>query len=211
MDIGERIKRRRKELGLSVDEIAALLNKNRATVYRYESNFIKDLPLTILESLAQVLQTTPAYLMGWDGYNTSKDRCTETNEILLAVKKNVPLVDSIVGGELKFADKNLTIDVPSDEKYVADFAYIITDDSMLGANILKDSAVFIVSCGKIKNNDIVLISLDGELILRRISYDADHIKLWPENSTYKAIIIPNKNEDKFTIVGKAMAYYNMLD
>ena len=65
MKIGERIKSRRLELGLSVDEVADKLGKNRATIYRYEKDDIKDLPITVLEPLAKVLETTPADLMGW--------------------------------------------------------------------------------------------------------------------------------------------------
>ena len=64
MNIGDRIKERRKYLGLSVDEVADRLKKNRATIYRYESNDIENFPVTILEPLAQILQTTPTYLMG---------------------------------------------------------------------------------------------------------------------------------------------------
>lgn len=66
MNTGERIKQRRIELGLSVDEVASRLGKNRATVYRYESNDIENLPTTVLEPLAKILETTPAYLMGWN-------------------------------------------------------------------------------------------------------------------------------------------------
>ena len=65
MSIGERIKNRRKELGLSVDDVANSLGKNRATVYRYESNEIENLPITILEPLSKILKTTTGYLMGW--------------------------------------------------------------------------------------------------------------------------------------------------
>ena len=36
MEIGERIKQRRLELNLTVDELAKRLGKNRATIYRYE-------------------------------------------------------------------------------------------------------------------------------------------------------------------------------
>lgn len=64
MKIGERIKHRRIELGLSVDEVAKKLNKNRATIYRYENNQIENFPITLLEPLAEILQTTPAYLIG---------------------------------------------------------------------------------------------------------------------------------------------------
>lgn len=66
MKIGDRIKQRRLELGLSVDELAEKLNKNRATIYRYESNDIENFPTTVLEPLAKELKTTPAYLMGWE-------------------------------------------------------------------------------------------------------------------------------------------------
>lgn len=66
MNIGERIKNRRLELGLSVDEVAEKIGKNRATVYRYESREIEDLPTSVLEPLAKALRTTPAFLMGWD-------------------------------------------------------------------------------------------------------------------------------------------------
>ena len=66
MKIGMRIKQRRQELGLSVDEVASKLGKNRATVYRYENNDIENLPTTVLEPLALILETTPAYLLGWE-------------------------------------------------------------------------------------------------------------------------------------------------
>lgn len=66
MSVGKRIKERRKELGLSVDDIADKLGKNRATIYRYESDEIENLPITVIEPLAEILKTTPSYLMGWD-------------------------------------------------------------------------------------------------------------------------------------------------
>ncbi len=66
MEIHERIKKRRKELGLSAEAVAEKLNISPATMYRYENNEIKKFPIDILMPLANVLHTTPAYLMGWD-------------------------------------------------------------------------------------------------------------------------------------------------
>lgn len=66
VNIGERIQDRRKELNLSIEEIAKRLNKNRTTVYRYERGDIGNLPLETLKPLAEILETTPAYLMGWE-------------------------------------------------------------------------------------------------------------------------------------------------
>lgn len=66
MSVGKRIKERINELHMSVDELANKLNKNRATIYRYEKGDIENLPIDILEPLAKALDTTPQYLMGWD-------------------------------------------------------------------------------------------------------------------------------------------------
>ena len=66
MTIGERIKKRRKEIGMSVETLAEKLGKNRATIYRYESDQIENMPLSVIEPLAKVLNVSPAYLMGWE-------------------------------------------------------------------------------------------------------------------------------------------------
>ena len=66
MKIGARIKKRRLEIGMSVEELADALGKNRATVYRYENGEIENMPTPILEPIARILNTTPAYLMGYE-------------------------------------------------------------------------------------------------------------------------------------------------
>ena len=73
MTIGERVKQRRLQLGMSADDLAKKINKNRATVYRYESEYIEKLPTTILIPLAEALHTTPAYLMGWEEETPNKN------------------------------------------------------------------------------------------------------------------------------------------
>lgn len=67
MSIGQRIKFLRTKRGMSIDELAIRLGKNRTTIYRYENGDIENLPLDILNPLADALNTTPGYLMGW-GY-----------------------------------------------------------------------------------------------------------------------------------------------
>ena len=73
MDIGTRIKQRRKELGMSAEKLGEILGKNRATIFRYESGYIENLPLDILEPIAKALHTTPAYLMGWEDEQQKND------------------------------------------------------------------------------------------------------------------------------------------
>ena len=78
MNIHERIKEARKELGLSVDEVAAKLGVSRATVYRYESADIENMGIDKIEPLARVLQTTPSHLMGWDYTEEKSEQLIKT-------------------------------------------------------------------------------------------------------------------------------------
>ena len=63
---GERIKRLRKNLGLSADELGEMIGKDRSTIYRYENGDIGKATVDVLPLLAKALQTTPQHLMGWD-------------------------------------------------------------------------------------------------------------------------------------------------
>jgi len=72
MTIGERIKMRRKQLHMTADQVADLVGVNRATVYRYESDEIKNMGTETLVPLAAALRTTPAWLMGWEDEDNSE-------------------------------------------------------------------------------------------------------------------------------------------
>ena len=65
MKIGDRIKRRREELGLSQDELARRLGyKSRSSINKIERD-AGGLPQTKIADIAKALQTTPSYIMGW--------------------------------------------------------------------------------------------------------------------------------------------------
>lgn len=69
MKFGDRIKQRRNELHMSAGELGSLIGKNRATIYRYESGDIENVPLEVLEPLAEALDLMPEYLLGWTNSN----------------------------------------------------------------------------------------------------------------------------------------------
>ena len=66
MTTGERMKARRKELGLSAEYVADKLGVSPSTIYRYEKGDIEKMPGNVLSPIADILSTTPAYLMGWE-------------------------------------------------------------------------------------------------------------------------------------------------
>lgn len=66
MNIGSKIKQRRQEMSISVGELSQKLNVSRTTIYRYEKGEISKMPTETLEKIARILNTTPAYFMGWN-------------------------------------------------------------------------------------------------------------------------------------------------
>lgn len=64
--IGERIKKRRLELGMSQDELARIMGyKSRSSINKLERQG-QDLPIKRVKQIAEALQTTPEYIMGWE-------------------------------------------------------------------------------------------------------------------------------------------------
>ena len=65
-DIGKNIARRRTELGLTQEELAILMGyKSKTSINKIEKG-INDIPQTKIMKFAEVLRTTPSYLMGWE-------------------------------------------------------------------------------------------------------------------------------------------------
>ena len=209
MTIGERIKKRRTELGLSVDDIAEKLGKGRATVYRYENGDIEKLPTTVLEPLAIVLKTTPAYLMGWEensNNNTAPDYSNIKGILPLPEMRKVPLLGAIACGEPIYKEENEWITLPTDIK--ADLCLRCQGDSMIDARINDGDIVFIKSCPEVENGQIAAVSIDNEVTLKRVFYypEKNKLVLYPENKAYEPFVYMNEELNDIRILGRAVVF-----
>ena len=202
MQIGERIKRRREALGLSADQVADKIGKNRATVYRYESNDIKNFPIEILTPLAEVLHTTPAYLMGWD----VADGNIPENIIPMPEMRKIPLVGAIACGAPILAEEHIEeyVDIP--KHIAADFALTCKGDSMINARIFDGDIVYIHQQETVENGEIAAVLIDGEATLKRVRLFEDHISLEPENPQYRPLVFWGEEMNAIHILGKAVAF-----
>lgn len=61
--IGNRIKSRRKELNLTLKQIADIVGVASSTIQRYENGTISQLKLPVLESIAKALDINPTWLV----------------------------------------------------------------------------------------------------------------------------------------------------
>lgn len=70
--LGKRISDRRKNLGISQEELAYRLRTNQRQISRYE-NAQNDPTVKVLLAIAEALNTTPAWLLGFDDDPESPD------------------------------------------------------------------------------------------------------------------------------------------
>ena len=61
----QRLKSRRKELRMTLEDVGNALGVTRVAVSRWENGLINNINIEKIEKIAEVLQCTPSYLMGW--------------------------------------------------------------------------------------------------------------------------------------------------
>lgn len=76
LSIGEKIKNLRIKLGYTQDELASSAKTTKQTIYKYETGVITNIPASKLLLIAEKLETSPAYLMGWEDNLKSSEKIT---------------------------------------------------------------------------------------------------------------------------------------
>lgn len=215
LNVGQRIKQRRKELGFSADYVAKQLGKNRATIYRYESDEIENMAVDVVKDLAKVLKTSPAYLMGW---SDSTENLSASNEYMYfdtAVSAGLP--NNIEALTEKEVDK-ITIPDIIMGKWAGDRSIFITrinGDSM--NNVMEDGsliAVKPVNTSQLKDGDIVVYQYDNEYAVKRFYRRNGEILFKPDSKdpTFTDLVIDYVNNDvEVSIKGKVVLYLVELD
>ena len=198
MNIYEKIKARREELGLTLEEVAQALGVNRSTILRYESEQIKKMPIDMIEPLAKVLKCSPEYLMGWE--IDTVDVSLPRPEPVTYINVYAPL--SCGGG--MFVEDNIisTISVPTSmlpkiKKEL--FAQYAEGDSMTGKGI-EDGDLLIFAKELCESGEIGCFCIDENMATCKIlKIVGDQIILMPANDKYEPIIV---DPMKFKCVGK---------
>ena len=206
MTTGERIKCRRKELSMSAEQLAEKVNLSPATIYRYEKGDIEKVPADILKKIARALNSSPAYLMGWEP--DSKPPIPAGFEPLPEMATS-PLVGRIACGTPITAEQNIDglVSVPATK--AGDFALRCKGDSM-APQICDGDLVIIHSQPEVENGEIAAVRLDNEATLKRVFLFDDHIELRAENPAFPTIIRMGESMNDVSIEGKAVGLCRKL-
>lgn len=213
MTTGERMKQRRKEIGFSAEKVAERLGVSPATIYRYEKGDIEKVPVDSLAELAKILQTTPAYLMGWEEQPTPKPISPAPippGFIPMPKMKKVPLIGAIACGDPITALQNREGDVDVPEDVRCDFALKCHGDSMVGAGIHDGDVVYIHIQPEVENGEIAAVRIGDEATLKRVYYSGDTLTLMPANAAYAPLVYTGETLNEVKIEGRAVGWTHWM-
>jgi len=122
---------------------------------------------------------------------------------------HIPILGKVTAGQPITAVENIEDYFPlpatwtgSDDVYML----VVQGDSMIEAGIHDGDYVLVRQQSTANNGDIVVaMTEDDEVTVKRFYKEKDHIRLQPENSSMKPIILSNA-----TILGKVIGLYRSL-
>ncbi|MCC8160213.1 MAG: XRE family transcriptional regulator [Oscillospiraceae bacterium] len=182
MTTGERIKMLRKEHNLTQEELGAKIGVQKAAIQKYEKGTVKNIKRDSLIKLAQYLETTPEYLLGWDDTPSNIEISSETDFV------KIPVVGRVAAGISCFADNNI-LDyepVPKNEVRGGDqYAFLrVIGDSMYP--VFMEGDLVLVRCqSSVDSGSYAVVTIDEEDgVIKRIVYGDDFIELQSINPMY---------------------------
>lgn len=208
-ELKDLIREQRARTGKTLEQIGKEIGVAKATVQRWESGEIKDMRRDKLVALARALETTPAYLMGWEDA-PEQDHTSILNLEPLPKMRKLPLIGTIACGEPLLAVENIEGEVDVPEQIHADFALRCKGDSMINARIFDGDIVYIRQQPNVENGQIAAVLIDDEATLKRVRLFDDHICLEPENPMYRPIVYWNGDMNSVRILGLAVAFTSMV-
>lgn len=199
------LKPRRKELGLTLAQIADEMGVAEATVQRWESGNIKTIRHEKIGKLADILKVSPASLMGWE--NVSSVNLPDNIHPLPRMKEWKILGGTACGDPLYMELDGETVLAP--DNIDADFVFRCVGDSMIGARILDGDIVFVKAGENIDDGQIAVVRVDDAYSLKRIYRGEDYLELRSENPKYSPIILRGEQLNA-EIVGKAVHFLSRI-
>lgn len=186
-ELYERIKARRLELGLTIEELAYRMGyKDKSSISKIE-NGKADIPQSKVVAFARALNTTTAYLMGID---EAKERTIQVDSNPLIKigspyhpKSQMPLLGRVAAGLPMFAEENI-------EGYIANdftdgeiyYGLYVHGDSMTAAGVDDGDIVIVRQQPCVEENQIAVVLVNGnDATIKYFRQEGDMVILSPRS------------------------------
>lgn len=72
MNLGEKIRVSREKAGLTMEELGKKCGTTKQTIYKYETGKVTNIPLDRLMKIADAVDVSASYLIGWEDINAEQ-------------------------------------------------------------------------------------------------------------------------------------------
>lgn len=205
MNIGDIMRVRRQELGLTLEEVGDYVGVGKSTVRKWEHGDIENMKRDKIALLSKILKLSPlTFITGEVEYGTPD------NIIPLPKMKKIPLLGTIACGEPILAAENIEALINADENLNADFALRCKGDSMINARIFDGDIVYIREQPDVEDGEIAAVLVGEEATLKRVYKYPSKVVLRPENPLYDDMIYSKEEMNEIRILGKAVAFLSAV-
>jgi repressor LexA len=120
---------------------------------------------------------------------------------------SIPVLGRVAAGSPILAEENVETTVQVDSFFLGTrpsdrvFALRVSGESMIDAGILDGDYIFVRKAIEARPGQIVVAMIDGEATVKRFEPDGDVIRLVPENSTMRPIVVRKQDFRSTSILG----------
>lgn len=199
MMTAERIKTRRKELGLSYQELADCTGISKSTLQRYETGSIKNIPLDKLDALAAGLQTTALYILGMSEPNNA--------EIIDDGICRIPVFDSVSAGFGAYADSRAVCYIPTFIEHPGerdDFLWINVRGDSMAPTIEDGDRILVRKSDSVESGSVAVVMIGDEAFVKKIKYGRNWVELHSINPYYPVRRFENESAADVHVVGSVV-------
>ena len=213
MKINEKIRQRRKELNMSLEDVAKIVGVNRSTILKYETGDTEKLPTSALIPIARALRCSPIYLLGLEDDDISEVNIKFDDYFPLHYSTNLSAgsLDELLDSE---PDSVVYVPIKYQGMKKRLHAFKVNGTSM--DNIIKDGSIVVTEdishLSKIQDGTIVVALVNGYATVKRIYISDTSVTLMPDSSDKKhQPIIIDTAQEKVCIVGRVIWHINPDD
>lgn len=209
LELYRNIKRRRKELKMTQDELAKLTGySGKSMIAKIEAGQV-DISQSKIVEFAKALKTTPSDLMGWDDEDDTRVKEKLPSNILVPAAHPIPILGTICAGDGIICEQNYDGEFFIDKRVHADYCLKVKGDSMVDAGIEDGDYAFLRKTFNFVNGKIyaVVYGAANEATLKKVLKVDDHIVLQPCNDDYDPIITA---PDDAHVIGKLVGVYHNI-
>ena len=196
--------------GMKAAELALRSGVNKSSISQYLNNSHTPSNFSA-QKLANVLGVNMVWLMGFD-VPMDPEGGTVSSEELSAPYRVYPVLEGTENGVPKLAEKDLTKHTMHMLNISSDFVMLIDKNDLCGKRIQYGDVIFIRKERIDANGELVLVTLQDEIMVKRIFKAKKDNSFILMDDTDRAVpeIVSENNKKKLHILGRIVAVQHSL-